>query len=90
MFSISPIEASSAADPNEKPPTVVGVDPTDEDNVDRPVVEDESEMTEEEKNFWEWITAQLEGIKGWFGEFLKPDNGTGEDEGKTTEAPSRR
>ena len=54
MISISPIEASSAADPNVIPPHLVGVDPLDIDedkiavdvpndaNVDRPVVPDES------------------------------------------------
>lgn len=70
VISISPIEASSAADPDVIPPHLVGVDPTDEINVDRPVVADESEMTEEEKDFWEWFAGKLEGIKGWFGELV--------------------
>ena len=84
MISISPIEASSAADPDVKPPVMVGVDPSDEPNVDRPVVGDESGMTEDEKDFWEWITGKLEGLKGWFGELVHSDNGEGEDEGKAS------
>ncbi|RDW66947.1 phosphodiest-domain-containing protein [Coleophoma crateriformis] len=67
MISISPIEASSAADPNNKPPTMVGVDPTEDSNVDRPVVSDESEMTDEEKSFWEWLEGKLDGWKVWLG-----------------------
>jgi hypothetical protein len=66
-INISPIEAISAADPNEKPPVVVGVDPVEEVNVDRPVVGDESGMTDEEKDFWEWFKEKLDGIKGWVG-----------------------
>lgn len=70
---ISPIEASSAADPNVIPPTMVGVDIPEEDggeegeviNVDRPVVEDESEMTADEKNFWEWFKETFGAVKGW-------------------------
>ena len=82
IISISPIEASSAADPNVKPPVVVGVDPADLPdikvdpadevvdegdviNVDRPVVGDDSVVDEEEKNFWDWVQGQLDGIKGW-------------------------
>lgn len=66
MISISPIEASSAADPNVLPPHLVGVDPVDDDaSIDRPVVEDESGMSSEEKSFWEWFKAKLDGIKGW-------------------------
>jgi hypothetical protein len=80
VISISPIEASSAADPNVIPPHLVGVDPLDVDedkievdptndaNVDRPVVPDESGLTDEEKDFWEWFTGKLNGIKDWFGE----------------------
>lgn len=67
-LSISPIEASSAADPNVVPPHMVGVD-TPEDledpNVDRPVVEDESGKTEDEKKWWEWFKGQLDDFKGW-------------------------
>ena len=36
-ISISPIEASSAADPNEVPPGFVGVDPIDEEDENPPV-----------------------------------------------------
>jgi predicted AlkP superfamily pyrophosphatase or phosphodiesterase len=73
VISISPIEASSAADPNVIPPHMIGVDPADEVNVDRPVVPDESGMTEDEKNFWEWLTDKLDKAKGWFGELLGGD-----------------
>lgn len=65
VISISPIEASSAADPNEVPPHMVGVSPTDDTPVDRPVVPDESGMTEDEKDFWEWFKDELNKAKGW-------------------------
>jgi hypothetical protein len=90
VISISPIEASSAADPDVKPPTMIGVDPADDVNVDRPVVGDESGMTDEEKDFWEWITGKLEGLKGWFGELVHPDQEEGEDEGKNSNADASR
>ncbi|KAE8446453.1 hypothetical protein EG329_011916 [Mollisiaceae sp. DMI_Dod_QoI] len=73
VISISPIEASSAADPNDVPPNMVGVDPADEVNVDRPVIPDESEMTQEEKDFWEWFKEKLDKVKGWFGELVSSD-----------------
>jgi hypothetical protein len=82
VISISPIEASSAADPNVVPPHMVGVDPADEDNVDRPVVPDESGMTEDEKNFWEWITDKLNEAKGWFGELVGSKEDAEKDEKK--------
>ena len=78
MISISPIEASSAADPNLEPPFMIGVDPAEEASVDRPVIPDESEMTEDEKNFWEWFKDKLDGWKGWFGEVV----GGGKDAGE--------
>ena len=81
IINISPIEASSAADPDVKPPVMVGVDLADapdvgvdpadgaaggdEVNVDRPVVGDDTVISEEEKGFWEWIQEELDGIKGW-------------------------
>lgn len=50
------------------PPHLVGVD-TPEDlndpNIDRPVVEDESSMTEDAKNWWLWFKGQLDDFKGW-------------------------
>ncbi|RAL68570.1 hypothetical protein DID88_007292 [Monilinia fructigena] len=52
---ISPIEASSVVDPNVVPPHLV----------DRPVVEDESSMTEDAKNWWLWFKGQLDDFKGW-------------------------
>lgn len=75
VISISPIEASSAANPNVEPPFMIGVDPADEASVDRPVIPDESEMTEDEKNFWEWFKHKLDGWKGWFDELV----GSGKD-----------
>lgn len=52
---------------------MVGVDPADDVNVDRPVVPDESEMTQEEKDFWEWFKERLDKVKGWFGELVSSD-----------------
>jgi hypothetical protein len=65
VISISPIEASSAADPNEVPPHMIGVNPTDDTSVERPVVPDESGMTDDEKNFWEWFKDKIDKAKGW-------------------------
>ncbi|KAF7915484.1 uncharacterized protein EAE98_011087 [Botrytis deweyae] len=77
-LSISPIEASSTADPNVVPPQMVGVD-TPEDledpNVDRPVVEDESSKTDDEKNWWAWFKGELDDFKGWISD-LTHKNGT--------------
>ncbi|TGO28290.1 hypothetical protein BPAE_0029g00180 [Botrytis paeoniae] len=77
-LSVSPIEASSAADPNVVPPQMVGVD-TPEDledpNVDRPVVGDESSKTDDEKNWWAWFKGELDGFKGWISD-LTHKNGT--------------
>ncbi|TVY53079.1 putative pyrophosphatase/phosphodiesterase, partial [Lachnellula suecica] len=66
VINISPIEASSAADPNVVPPTMVGVDSPEEFNVDRPVVGDETEVEAEDQKYWDWLTAKLEELKGWF------------------------
>jgi hypothetical protein len=52
---------------------MIGVDPAEEANVDRPVVSDESGMTEDEKNFWKWFTDKLDKAKGWFGGFFGSD-----------------
>ncbi|QSZ37155.1 hypothetical protein DSL72_009249 [Monilinia vaccinii-corymbosi] len=71
-LSISLIEASSAADPNVVPPHLVGVDiPEDlkEPNVDRPVVEDESSMSADEKTWWTWFKGHLDDFKGHIGDF---------------------
>jgi predicted AlkP superfamily pyrophosphatase or phosphodiesterase len=76
VISISPIEASSAADPNVVPPTMVGVDPADVVSPDRPVVSDEGQMTPEEKNFWDWFNSRLDKLKGWFGELVGSDKDT--------------
>lgn len=72
-ISIDPIEASSAADPHVVPPHLVGVDDTDAGSADRPVVEDENQMTEEEKeevevqNFWDYVLGKIDGWKAWAG-----------------------
>ncbi|KAH7310972.1 alkaline-phosphatase-like protein [Rhexocercosporidium sp. MPI-PUGE-AT-0058] len=79
VISISPIEASSAADPEELSPALVGVDPP-EPEPERPVVPDESEMTDEEKDFWAWFKSRLDRVKGWFGDLVKGD---GEKEGQS-------
>lgn len=47
-ISVSPIEASSAADPNEARPSFVGVDPVDEVG-DKTAVGDGSKMADEEE-----------------------------------------
>jgi hypothetical protein len=66
VIEISPIEVSSAADPNVVPPTMVGVDTPEDANVDRPVVGDDSVVSEEEKSFWSWFTDEISKAKGWF------------------------
>jgi hypothetical protein len=83
MFSISPIEASSAADPNVKPPAMVGVDPAEENGIERPVVEDTGEKhpVEGDKDFLQWVKDKLNGLKGWFGGLIgttKVDSESGE------------
>ncbi|EHL03466.1 putative Uncharacterized pyrophosphatase/phosphodiesterase [Glarea lozoyensis 74030] len=70
VIEISPIEASSAADPNVVPPTMVGVDTPEDANVDRPVVGDDSVVSEEEKNFWSWFTDEINKAKGWFSDIV--------------------
>jgi hypothetical protein len=100
IISISPIEASSAADPNVRPPVVVGVDPADEPdigvdladevnddadeiNVDRPVVGDDTVVSQEEKSFWSWVQEELDGLKGWLSNVVggkkSPNHGDGGD-----------
>lgn len=44
---------------------------------------DESEMTPEEKTFWEWFKSKLDKVKGWFGELVKPEEDA-EKQGKRT------
>lgn len=39
---------------------------------------DESEMTDEEKDFWAWFKSRLDKVKGWFGGLVK---GEGDGEG---------
>jgi hypothetical protein len=66
VIEISPIEVSSAADPNVVPPAMVGVDAPEDANVDRPVIGDDSVVSEEEKSFWSWFTDEMNKAKGWF------------------------
>lgn len=68
IISISPIEASSAADPNVKPPTFVGVDAAEDKGVPRPVVDDMgTKDPEEDKDFVKWMKEKLDKLKGWLG-----------------------
>lgn len=80
VISISPIEASSAADPNVKPPSVVGVDDADV-AVDRPVVEDtgNKESKEGAKDFLDWIKGKLDGLKEWFNGDIGSEKKEGEE-----------
>ncbi|PBP21765.1 Phosphodiest-domain-containing protein [Diplocarpon rosae] len=75
VLSISPIEASSAADPAELSPALVGVDPPALPFPERPVVADESTATQDEQDFWAWFNERLDKMKGWFGELVGGDNG---------------
>ncbi|TVY89455.1 putative pyrophosphatase/phosphodiesterase [Lachnellula willkommii] len=92
IISISPVEASSAADPNVVPPTMIGVDQPEEVSVDvisvdqpvevsvdRPVVGDETEVAAEDKKFFDWIKGKLGEVKDWFKEL---GGGDGEKEGE--------
>ncbi|CAG8974996.1 hypothetical protein HYALB_00011180 [Hymenoscyphus albidus] len=68
VISISPIEVDPVPDSNVYSPDVVpvGVDHVDEANVDRPVVGDDSVVSEgEKKNFWSWLTDKFESVKTW-------------------------
>jgi hypothetical protein len=65
IISISPVEASSAADPHEVPPTMIGVDHPDAE-ADRPTATDESATSKEEKSFWDWLKDKFDGVKVWF------------------------
>ncbi|TAQ83722.1 hypothetical protein B7494_g7956 [Chlorociboria aeruginascens] len=77
IISISPIEASSAADPNIRPPVPVGVDPVENANVDRPVVNDENNPPpQNEKDFWKWVKGKIDHLKEW----LKAVTGSKENE----------
>lgn len=60
---------------------MVGVDAPEEPLPDRPVVPDESQMTEDEKDFWHWFKDRLDKIKGWFGK-VAGDEKEGENEGE--------
>jgi len=65
IISISPIEASSAADPNEKPPSVVGLNPPHDPPVETPATPDPNDLDENEKDFWQWFKDEFEKAKGW-------------------------
>ena len=74
IISISPIEASSAADPNVRPPVVVGVDTPEDNGVARPVVDDTGGGGEKDTpDFLEWFKGKLNGLKGWFNGVFKGD-----------------
>jgi hypothetical protein len=67
-ISISPIEASSAADPNEAQPEFVGVDPVEEEGQKPPGEGDDKDKgaNEEDKGgFWDYLFGKLEGFKDW-------------------------
>ena len=49
---------------------MVGVDDPNADVPDRPVVVDESGMTDDEKDFWEWFTGKLDRVKDWWDELV--------------------
>jgi hypothetical protein len=78
-ISISPIEASSAADPSEVPPSFVGVDPVD--GGEKPPVEDDDKgkgADEEEKDgFWDYLYGKLEGFKEWIAGLADSGNDSG-------------
>jgi predicted AlkP superfamily pyrophosphatase or phosphodiesterase len=81
-ISISPIEASSAADPKVQPPHIVGVDPPDPTPT-RPVAVDEGTKTGDKKpaksgdNVWDYVWGKLDDLKNWFGDLVKGDKGGG-------------
>ncbi|KAI1872279.1 hypothetical protein JX265_001603 [Neoarthrinium moseri] len=66
VMTISPIEASSAADPDEGPPTAVGVDPSEPPQEQSP--DDGNEGEEDEPSFdslsdyWDWLTGKLDDL----------------------------
>lgn len=73
VISISPIEASSAADPLVKPPHFVGVDipekiGNDNVSVERPVVDDEKKKEDGGMDFLAWMKKKLDGVKDWLGD----------------------
>ena len=70
IITISPIEASSAADPKVVPPHLVGVDHPDEVSVDRPVVDDEGNKSDGGTDFLAWMKKELDDIKSWVGTWL--------------------
>jgi len=67
IISISPIEASSAADPGEVTPGFVGVDPVDEVGKKPPVEGDKGNGADEEvkQGFWDYLFGKLEGFLDW-------------------------
>ncbi|KAI9745089.1 MAG: hypothetical protein M1818_001367 [Claussenomyces sp. TS43310] len=79
VISISPVEASSAADPNVLPPTMVGVNDPDA-SAARPVVDDGAETHDDagkSTKFWGWLQGKLDRLKSWLGGTA---GGDGEDE----------
>ena len=75
VMTLSPIESNPIPATESLSPELIGIDPPEDASVDRPVATDESGMTEEEKDFWEWVTGKLGDIKGWFGELVGSTEG---------------
>jgi hypothetical protein len=65
VVEVSPIEASSAADVNEGPPKVVGVDPVMADPKEQQPSgdnggEDGDDTPESVADFWDWLTGKVD------------------------------
>lgn len=73
MIHISPIEASSAADPNVVPPSVVGVSPPEDASLERPVVEDEGNKSDGGVDFLSWFKHKIDKVKGWIGDLVSTE-----------------
>lgn len=78
MIHISPIEASSAADPNLVPPSVVGITPPEDASVNRPVVEDEGNKSDGGVDFLSWFKHKIDKVKGWIGDLVSTNKEGGE------------
>jgi hypothetical protein len=87
VMSISPIEASSAADPSVVPPAIVGVDPADETTPEKPTISDVP-MNDTDQSFWDWFNSRLDKLKGWFDEITKSDK-QGKEDGEGTGHPGK-
>lgn len=70
IISISPIEASSAADPNVIPPHLVGVDEPDEAPSDAADVEGDGTVADKGKKIWDWFSGKFDDLKTWAGDLV--------------------